>query len=55
MDLKDKWRNITKAVAQNKKMRGSKMEQDMLIRVQNCMRIAQVGLGACPSSRSVAE
>lgn len=43
VDLKDKWRNITKAIAQNKKMRGFNMAADMMLRVQNCMRLAQVG------------
>jgi hypothetical protein len=42
VDLKDKWRNITKAVGLRKKMRGVDMAPDLLIRVQNCMRIHQV-------------
>jgi superfamily II DNA helicase RecQ len=43
VDLKDKWRNITKAIGQNKKMRGFNMAADLVLRVQNCMRVAAVG------------
>ncbi len=42
MDLKDKWRNITKAVGLDKKMRGVALSEDLKIRVQNCMRIQEV-------------
>jgi hypothetical protein len=42
VDLKDKWRNITKAIGQNKKMRGFNMAADLVLRVQNCMRVAAV-------------
>jgi hypothetical protein len=42
VDLKDKWRNITKAIGQNKKMRGFNMAADLVLRVQNCMRLAAV-------------
>lgn len=44
VDLKDKWRNITKAIGLNKKMRGFNMAADLVLRVQNCMRLAQVGV-----------
>jgi hypothetical protein len=43
VDLKDKWRNITKAIGQHKKMRGFNMAADLVLRVQNCMRVAAVG------------
>ena len=42
VDLKDKWRNITKAIGQHKKMRGFNMAADLVLRVQNCMRVAAV-------------
>ena len=48
MDLKDKWRNITKAIGQHKKMRGFNMAADLVLRVQNCMHVAAVSPGFHP-------